>query len=160
MAEIVHLPAVAKRLEEVQKENETLGLKSGDGDGTSGGMDTRLAKLESTFEGFKAVPSLAFTVVSIAMGELAIAITIGIFTINNMSSRIDALSGRVEGLNARFDGVSRQLADEFRAMRAETAAQTSAIANSITAARQVQPQIVVMPPAQPPALPRTPQPGR
>ena len=122
--------------------------------------EARLAKLESTFEGFKAVPSLAFTVAPIAMGALALAITIGIFTINNMSaridglsSRVDGLSNRVEGLNARFDGVSRQITDEFRAMRVETAAQTSAIASSITAARQIQPQIVVMPPVQLPTPP-------
>jgi hypothetical protein len=34
-------------------------------------------------------------------------------------------------------------------MRAEMSAQTSAIANSITATKQAQPQIIVMPPPAP-----------
>jgi hypothetical protein len=41
------------------------------------------------------------------------------------------------------DPVARYL---LMAMRAEMAAQTNAIANSITAARTVQPQIIVLPP--------------
>jgi hypothetical protein len=52
-------------------------------------------------------------------------------------------------LNAKVDAIPAQLREEFRAMRAEMAAQTSAIANSITATRQVQPQILVLPPAPP-----------
>jgi hypothetical protein len=70
--------------------------------------------------------------------------------IGSMGVRIDGLRGDIKNLGVRMDGLSRQLSEEFRAMRAETAAQTSAIANSITAARQFQPQVIVVPPAPEP----------
>ena len=79
------------------------------------------------------------------------AVTLGGFAfmgvqVNRLDGKIDGMGTRIESMGTRIDGVSRQLAEEFRAMRVETAAQTSAIANAITAARQIQPQIVVMPP--------------
>ncbi|MEI6985210.1 MAG: hypothetical protein WCK65_03700 [Rhodospirillaceae bacterium] len=40
---------------------------------------------------------------------------------------------------------SSKLSDEFRAQRAEMSAQTSAIANSITATRQQAPQVILVP---------------
>lgn len=57
------------------------------------------------------------------------------------------------GVSSKVDGVSRSILEEFRAMRLETAAQTSAIANAVTAAKQVPPQVLLVPapihPAQP-----------
>lgn len=101
----------------------------------------RLAKIEGILDGLRAVPQLAVTTLGIVMGVLAISVTIGIFELNSVTNQI-------KEVGAKIDAVPKQITDEFRAMRAETAAQTSAIANSITAARQFQPQIVVMPTPQ------------
>ncbi len=74
--------------------------------------------------------------------------------IRELGTRMD---GQIRELGARMDGLSKQLSEEFRAMRAETAAQTSAIANSITAARQFQPQVIVAPPAPEPQQDQNPR---
>jgi hypothetical protein len=67
-------------------------------------------------------------------------------------------------LSTKLEGIPQVLREEFRAMRAEMAAQTSAIANSITATKQAQPpappvppQIVVIPPSVTPLPPPTKQ---
>jgi hypothetical protein len=97
-----------------------------------------LTKLEEISNGFRTVPQLAVTALGIAMGALAIVVTIAIFQFNS-------LGGRIADLTDKVDAIPRQLTEEFRAMRAESAAQTSAIAQSITATRQMQPQVVVVP---------------
>jgi len=102
--------------------------------------------LKSFIDGFRTVPQLALSAIAIALAAVALLLTIVIFALNNVNSQI-------RDLGARVDAIHGQLAEEFRAMRAETAAQTSAIANSITAARQVQPQILVVPAPGGPALP-------
>lgn len=147
-------------------------------------IEERLAKLEGIVEGFRSFPPLALTALSIVMAAMGVVLTIGIFSINGMRGEIKDLGTRTESqikelgartdsqikelgartdsqikdLGVRMDGISKQLSEEFRAMRAETAAQTSAIANSITAARQFQPQGVVAPPA--PEPPRDQKPRR
>ena len=63
------------------------------------------------------------------------------------------LGVQMNRIENRIDTLPLHLADEFRAMRGEMAAQTSAIANSITATRQLQPQIIVVPPPQPAPAP-------
>lgn len=124
----------------------------------SGMSDERISKLEKSInrvegllDGLRAVPQLAVTVTGIVMGALAIVVTVGIFTLNNLGSQ-------VKDVAAKVDAIPKQLTEEFRATRLETAAQTAAIANSITAARQVQPQILIMPPmpAQTPSAPGSP----
>jgi hypothetical protein len=114
--------------------------------------ESRLARLEGVMDGFRAVPQITLTVLGIVMGAFALLVTIAIFAFNNLggrvdgiSGRVDSLGGRVDGVGARVDAIPKLLTEEFRAMRAETAAQTSAIANAITAAREVQPQIQIMP---------------
>ena len=114
-------------------------------------MEARIAKLEGALEGLK----FSFTLLA-SLVALLMAVTLGGFAFTGV--QMNRLDGKIDGMGSRIDGVSRQLAEEFRAMRVETAAQTSAIANSITAARQIQPQIVVMPPvsqAPAPAQPPT-----
>ncbi len=113
-------------------------------------IEERLAKLEGIVEGFRFFPPLALTALSIVMAAIGVVLTIGIFSLNGMR-------GEIKDLGVRMDGLSRQLTDEFRAMRAETAAQTSAIANSITAARQFQPQVIVVPPAPEPQQDQRPR---
>jgi hypothetical protein len=73
--------------------------------------------------------------------------------------QLNRLEGRVDRVETAVAAIPARLSDEFRPMRAEMAAQTSAIANSITATRQAQPpppQIVVVPvpaPTEKPARP-------
>ena len=62
--------------------------------------------------------------------------------------QLNRLEGRADRLEVAIQAVPARLSDEFHAMRSEMAAQTSAIANSITATRQAQPappQIIVVP---------------
>ena len=146
-------------------------------------IEERLAKLEGIVEGFRSFPPLALTALSIVMAAMGVVLTIGIFSINGMRGEIKDLGtrtdsqikelgartdnqirelgtrmdGQIRELGARMDGLSKQLSEEFRAMRAETAAQTSAIANSITAARQFQPQVIVAPPAPEPQQDQNPR---
>ena len=102
------------------------------------------------------------TALNFVVGILA-AVTIGGFTflgvrldnvetrldarIDRVESRIDRLDGKVDALAAKLDAIPERLGAEFKATRAEMAAQTSVIANSITAARAVAPQIIVLPPS-------------
>lgn len=124
---------LASQNNRLRDELASTSLKGGGGDGTSSGMNEgRLAKLEGFVDGFRTVPQLAVTVFGIVMGALAIVVTVGIFQLND-------LSGRIKDVGTKVDAIPRQLSEEFRAMRAETALQTSAIANSITAVRQMQP---------------------
>jgi hypothetical protein len=67
------------------------------------------------------------------------------FQLNRLENRADRIETAITGIPAR-------LSDEFHAMRSEMTAQTSAIANSITAVRQAQPpppQVIVIPSPQP-----------
>jgi hypothetical protein len=95
----------------------------------------RLVKLEGAYDSLKVVRPMTLAVVGIFLAAQVFV--------------LGFLTTQVHDLNAKVDAIPAQLRDEFRAMRAEMAAQTSAIANSITATRQVQPQILVMPPPPP-----------
>jgi hypothetical protein len=71
--------------------------------------------------------------------------------------QLNRLESRVDRIEAAIAAIPTRLSDEFRAMRAEMAAQTSAIANSITAVRQAQPpppQVIVIPAPQPSGQPK------
>lgn len=102
-------------------------------------MTERLAKLETSVDWIKVI------------GAILVAVQLGGFTL--LSAQIISLGARIDGtanrLDGRIDSLNSRLTEEFRAMRAEMSAQTSAIANSITATKQVQPQIIVMPPPAP-----------
>jgi hypothetical protein len=99
----------------------------------------RLAKLEGSYDALKVVSPTTLAVMGILLAAL-------VFVLSFLSIQIVAT-------NAKVDAIPRQLSEEFRAMRAEMSAQTSAIANSITATKQVQPQILVMPAPTPPPVP-------
>jgi hypothetical protein len=59
-----------------------------------------------------------------------------------LNTKIDANAARV---NEKLDSIPQRLAEEFRAMRAEMSAQTAAIASAVTAAKQVPPQVLLIP---------------
>lgn len=106
-------------------------------------LEDGIRDLKSFTDGFRTLPQLALAAIGMVLAAVALLVTVAIFTLNGVNSQI-------RDVGARVDALPKLLTEEFRAMRTETAAQTSAIANSITAARQVQPQILIVP-AQPPA---------
>ena len=101
-------------------------------------VDDRLSGLDKGFGELKAsLGELKGDVsgLKIAASVLASAIAIGA-----------AVLGAVTySTQAKVDALAPRLTDEFRAMRAEMAAQTSAIANSITATKQQAPQVILVP---------------
>jgi uncharacterized protein YPO0396 len=103
----------------------------------------RISKLEASFDWMKVIMATH------------LAITLGGFTFlgsqmmrleNRLEGRMDRQETRMDRIEAKLDTIPARLSEEFRATRAEMAAQTAAIASSVTAARAIQPQIVVMPP--------------
>ena len=100
-------------------------------------VDARLEALKSSIDGMRWV-----------VGIVAV-IMIGGFSF--LGFQLNRLEGRVDRVEVAIAAIPARLSDEFRAMRAEMAAQTSAIANSITATREAQPpppQIIVIPAPQ------------
>jgi hypothetical protein len=93
-------------------------------------MSERIAKLEGAFEGLKASMDSTRWMIGVLS-----AVTLAGFAF---------FGAQLVRLDTKVDAIPAKLSDEFRAMRAETAAQTSAIANSITAARQ-SPRVIVVP---------------
>ncbi len=108
-------------------------------------VDTRLEGLKSSVDGLR--------------WEIGI---VAVFTIGGFSFlglQLNRLEGRVDRIEIAVAAIPAHLSEEFRAMRSEMAAQTSAIANSITAVRQAQPpppQIIVIPGPQPAEKPARP----
>ncbi len=98
-------------------------------------VDTQLGELKGAVDGLRS----SFTILSGAIGLVAAVMAIGFAFFGVQFNRLDA----------KIDTIPPRLSEEFRAMRAEMAAQTSAIANSITATKQAQPQIFVLPEPQP-----------
>jgi hypothetical protein len=115
-------------------------------------VDARLARLGGAVEGLRgSVDGMRWVIGMVAV------VMIGGFGF--LGFQLNRLEGRVDRVETAVAAIPARLSDEFRAMRAEMAAQTSAIANSITATRQAQPpppQIVVVPvpaPTEKPARP-------
>jgi hypothetical protein len=108
-------------------------------------VDARLARLEGALEGLRgSVDGFRWVVGIVAV------VMIGGFSF--LGFQLNRLEGRVDRIETAVAAIPAHLSEEFRAMRAEMAAQTSAIANSITAVRQAQPpppQIIVIPAPQP-----------
>jgi hypothetical protein len=108
-------------------------------------VDARLSRLEGALEGLKgSIDSTRWVVGLVAV------VMIGGFGF--LGFQLNRLEGRVDRIETAVAAIPAHLSEEFRAMRAEMAAQTSAIANSITAVRQAQPpppQIIVIPAPQP-----------
>lgn len=119
---------------------------SGDWPGWRVSVDARLEALKGAIDGTRWV-----------VGIVAV-IMIGGFSF--LGFQLNRLEGRVDRIEAAIQAIPVRLSDEFHAMRSEMAAQTNAIANSITATRQAQPpapQIIVLPAPQPPQKPAKPQ---
>jgi hypothetical protein len=117
-------------------------------------IDARLARVEGTLEGLRAsIDSTRWVI-----GIVAVIIVGGFSFLGFQLNRLEGSADRVE---AAVAAIPARLSDEFHAMRAEMAAQTSAIANSITAVREAQPappQIILVPTPPPSQTPERPKP--
>jgi hypothetical protein len=94
--------------------------------------DERVARLEGAYDALKVVRPMTITVVSVLLAVLVFVL--GFF------------AAQLGSLNTKIDAIPQKLSEEFRAMRSEMAAQTTAIATAITAARQMQPSSPAPPP--------------
>ena len=108
-------------------------------------MSDRLAKLEGSYDALKVVRPMTITVLDILLTALIFVLSFMAAELRDMNSWQQAIEAKFDATNAKIDSIPEKLAEEFRAMRAEMATQTNAIANSITAARQFQPQVLLMP---------------
>jgi hypothetical protein len=110
------------------------------------------ASVDARLEGLKgSIDSTRWVV-----GIVAVVMIGGFGFLGFQLSRLEA---RVDRIEAAIVAIPAHLSEEFRAMRAEMASQTNAIANSITATRQAQPpppQIIVVPAPQPTEKPARP----
>jgi hypothetical protein len=107
----------------------------------------RLARVEGSIEGLRgSIDGLRFGF-TIMAGAIALVAAM-------MLAGFTFLGFQVAQVSSKIDAIPQRLSEEFRAVRAEMSAQTSAIANSITATRQAQPptppQIIVLPTPPPP----------
>lgn len=77
--------------------------------------------------------------VALIVGLQAVVLSLFVFMFTRLDNKVDRLAGNLQDLRAEMhaDSLSlrRELADEFRAQRAEAAAQITAIASAITASR-------------------------
>jgi hypothetical protein len=115
-------------------------------------VDTRLAQVDGALTGLRTSMDGARWVIGIVA-----VVMIGGFSF--LGLQLNRLEGRADRIEIAIAGIPMRLSDEFHAMRSDMAAQTSAIANSITAVRQAQPpppQIIVVPTPQPNEMPARP----
>lgn len=124
---------------EVQLANASSGSRKPEPDKPD--ADLRIPKLEGMVDVLKLFPSFL-------LAALALTFTVMVALLGYVATQVASVERRVEGINGR-------LSEEFRAMRTDMNAQTSAIANAITATRQAPPQILLLPaPETPPKPPQ------
>lgn len=106
-----------------------------------GALEKTLEKVGGTVEGLR----MAASMVSIGFALLS-ALTFYTLT------RVDGLSTKVEGLSGKLSDEFRALRSDMKtdgaALRSDLTATTAAIANAVTAAKQVPPQVLLVPTPQ------------
>jgi hypothetical protein len=107
-------------------------------DGRLDGLEKSVEGLKGSLDGLKVAASALTAMVGVAAAVLGGFVY---FSANSASTRIDRLEAKV-------DAIVPRITEEFRAMRMESAAQTSAIANAITATKQQAPQVILVPAPQ------------
>jgi hypothetical protein len=83
--------------------------------------ERRLAKLEGSYDVLKVVRPMTITLIGVFLA--ALVFVLGFF------------ATQISSINNKIDAIPMRLSEELRALRAEMSAQTSAIANSITATK-------------------------
>lgn len=126
------------------RQREQPPLANGGGGGQDSGMDLdkRLTRMEGSYDSLKVVRPMTIAVCSVLLAALVFVLSAMTLQMNGISTRMESLAARVE---EGFRTLRTDMAAEARATRAEMAAQTSAIANSITATKQAAPQILLVP---------------
>jgi hypothetical protein len=153
MAQLYTLPTSPNT--PVTPENDKPAAVATGGDGPhDSDMNERLGRIEGNLEAQRIVKPMTLAVITVLFAAVIGAITFLGVQLARMDSRLEASSAkadsRIESLSAKLDAIPQKLSEEFRAMRAEMAAQTSAIANAVTAAKQQPPQVILIPaPEQP-----------
>jgi phosphoglycerate-specific signal transduction histidine kinase len=106
----------------------------------------RLSKLDDGFDVLKVLISVMAAVMLGGFAFLGTQIARLDTKIEGNTQRLnDKIDANYASLNSKIDAIPQRLAEEFRAMRAEMSAQTAAIANAVTAAKQVPPQVLLVP---------------
>ncbi|MBV8119372.1 MAG: hypothetical protein JO081_05465 [Alphaproteobacteria bacterium] len=151
----IDIDALRRQLDRIDASRGAEAATTGGGNGApprSGSWLDWRASVDARLEGLKsAIESTRWVV-----GIIAVVVTGGFSFLGFQLNRIEA---RVDRVEAAVAGIPARLSEEFRAMRPEMAAQTSAIASSITATREAQPstpQIIVVPTPQPGSQPPAP----
>jgi hypothetical protein len=102
----------------------------------------RLSKLEGAYDALKVVRPMTLAVLSIMLAVMVVGFAFLGTQVARLDGKIEANAARV---NDKLDAIPQRLAEEFRAMRTEMSAQTSAVANAITAAKQAPAQVLLVP---------------
>ena len=106
----------------------------------------RLSKLEGSFDVLKVLISVMAAVMLGGFAFLGTQIARLDTKIEGSTQRLnDKIDANYASLNNKLDAIPQRLGEEFRAMRAEMSAQTAAIASAVTAAKQVPPQVLLVP---------------
>jgi hypothetical protein len=112
-------------------------------------ISDRVYRLEGAYDALKVVRPMTVAVVAILLTAAIGAIALLGVQVTRLDGQVARLDGKIdtnaERLNAKLDAIPQRLADEFRAMRAEMAAQTTAIASAVTASKQTPPQVLLVP---------------
>ncbi|MFP5516355.1 MAG: hypothetical protein ACLGJC_25155 [Alphaproteobacteria bacterium] len=126
-------------------------------DGRLDGLEKAVEGLKGSLDGLKIAASALTAMVGVAAAVLGGFVY---FSAASMSARMDRVEAKVDTLGSRiteeFRSLRTDMAADARAMRAEQSAQTSAIANAITATKQQAPQVILVPAPQV-QQPATPQ---
>jgi hypothetical protein len=109
----------------------------------------RIHRLEGAYDALKVVRPMTVAVVAILLTAAIGAIAFLGVQVTRLDGQITRLDGKIDAnanrLNEKLDAIPQRLTDEFRAMRAEMAAQTTAIASAVTASKQTPPQVLLVP---------------
>lgn len=138
--------------EDLRAEGDTPNL-----DGMTG---ERIARLEGANDGVKQSQTIligsVFGLSGLFFALAAILVTLQLDIRSDVKKLSDDIKKVSEEVSSNSERVSETLRSEFRSMRAEQSAQTSAIANAITATKQQAPQVILVPApqAQQPASPQ------
>jgi phosphoglycerate-specific signal transduction histidine kinase len=109
----------------------------------------RLCKLEGAYDSLKVVRPMTLATVSLMLAVMVFGFAFVGTQLASVGGQIGRLDAKIDAnatrLDAKIDAIPQRLAEEFRAMRAEMSAQTSAIANAVTAARASPAQVLLVP---------------
>jgi hypothetical protein len=142
------MSAVENNIHAINTPRRSPPLESGGGDGqVPGDMSARLAKLEGELGGLKHGQSLLLGAIGLVAAIVALVVALSVFTL----TRINLTNDRLEAVAQRQIELPTKVGAELRDI-------AKTLADSITAARQAPPQVILLP--SQPAMPPTPPPAK